>query len=73
MKKFFIAAFAIAIMLSADVLACTSAIITGKATPDGRPLMWKHRDTGELNNKVKHLNCEFPLIFWFVQNLYNFT
>lgn len=26
-----------------------------------------------LNNKVKHLNCEFPLIFWFVQNLYNFT
>ena len=58
MKKFFIAAFAFAIMLSADVLACTSAIITGKATPDGRPLMWKHRDTGELNNKVKHYKGE---------------
>lgn len=25
--------------------ACTSVIISGKATPDGRPLMWKHRDT----------------------------
>ncbi|MDR1983430.1 MAG: carcinine hydrolase/isopenicillin-N N-acyltransferase family protein [Prevotellaceae bacterium] len=33
-------------------IACTSAIITGKATPDGRPLMWKHRDTGTENNRI---------------------
>lgn len=26
--------------------ACTSVIISGRVTPDGRPLMWKHRDTG---------------------------
>lgn len=26
-----------------DVEACTSVIISGKVTPDGRPLMWKHR------------------------------
>ena len=58
MKKFFIAAFAFAIMLSADVLACTSAIITGKATPDGRPLMWKHRDTGQENNKIEYVTGE---------------
>ncbi|MDR2127088.1 MAG: C45 family peptidase [Prevotellaceae bacterium] len=32
--------------------ACTSAIITGKATPDGRPLMWKHRDTDSENNRM---------------------
>ncbi|MDR3286284.1 MAG: hypothetical protein LBT27_02420 [Prevotellaceae bacterium] len=32
--------------------ACTSAIITGKATADGRPLMWKHRDTGTENNRI---------------------
>ena len=32
--------------------ACTSAIITGKATPDGRPLMWKHRDTDKENNRI---------------------
>ncbi|MDR1552077.1 MAG: C45 family peptidase [Prevotellaceae bacterium] len=32
--------------------ACTSAIITGKATHDGRPLMWKHRDTGTENNRI---------------------
>ena len=38
--------------LEAD--ACTSAIFTGKATPDGRPLLWKHRDTGELNNRIEY-------------------
>lgn len=34
--------------------ACTSAIITGKLTPDGRPLLWKHRDTGEDNNRIEY-------------------
>lgn len=32
--------------------ACTSAVISGKATPDGRPLLWKQRDTGTLENKL---------------------
>lgn len=58
MKKLFFAFLAVAVMLSSDILACTSAIITGKATPDGRPLLWKHRDTGELNNKVKYYKGE---------------
>ncbi len=35
--------------------ACTSAIISGRLTPDGRPLLWKHRDTGELNNRVDYI------------------
>ena len=34
--------------------ACTSAIITGKLTKDGKPLLWKHRDTGELNNRIEY-------------------
>jgi hypothetical protein len=33
-------------------IACTSAIVSGTATPDGRPLMWKHRDTSSDNNKL---------------------
>lgn len=41
-------------LLNIEAGACTSAIITGKATKDGRPLMWKHRDTGELNNRIEH-------------------
>ena len=34
--------------------ACTSFIISGNATPSGKPMMFKHRDTGELNNRIAH-------------------
>ena len=30
---------------STAVRACTTAVITGKVTADGRPLLWKSRDT----------------------------
>lgn len=40
--------------------ACTSAIISGKVTPDGRPIMWKNRDTDNLKNCVRsHLSRSF--------------
>lgn len=50
------AAFAVLFALSApqSAKACTSAIFTGKCTPDGRPLLWKHRDTGALENRIEH-------------------
>ena len=32
--------------------ACTTAVISGKATPDGRPLLWKHRDSNFEQNKL---------------------
>lgn len=38
--------------------ACTSAVISGKVTPDGRPLLWKHRDTDALQNSVKYFSGE---------------
>ena len=31
---------------------CTTAVISGTATIDGRPLLWKNRDTDEQNNKL---------------------
>lgn len=31
---------------------CTTALVTGAATADGRPLLWKNRDTDSLSNKV---------------------
>ena len=31
---------------------CTTAVITGAATADGRPILWKNRDTDSLANKV---------------------
>jgi hypothetical protein len=31
-------------------IACTTAVISGKYTKDGKPMLWKNRDTGYLNN-----------------------
>ncbi len=36
--------------------SCTSIIISGKYTKDGRPLMWKNRDTGFLKNKLMYFS-----------------
>ena len=65
-KQVLILAFLLAGALGA--LACTSAIISGSKTASGRPLLWKHRDTGCPDNRVElikaHDNCyEFVAIF----------
>ena len=31
---------------------CTVGVASGRATPDGRPLIWKTRDAGAVNNEV---------------------
>jgi len=31
---------------------CTAGVASGKATADGRPLLWKTRDAGAINNEV---------------------
>ncbi|MDE6716270.1 MAG: hypothetical protein K2J74_07310 [Muribaculaceae bacterium] len=36
---------------------CTSAIISGSVSQTGRPILWKHRDTGEENNKVERIEA----------------
>ena len=36
--------------------ACTSVIVSGKYTANGRPLLWKNRDTRTLNNKMVWFN-----------------
>ncbi len=61
MKKFTVilcAAISVLVLAMEPVLACTSAIFTGKSTPDGKPLMWKHRDTDEVNNIIKYFKGE---------------
>ena len=35
-----------------EASACTTFIISGKYTPDGRPILYKHRDTGTLDNAL---------------------
>ena len=41
-----------AILASRDSQECTTAIFTGASTADGRPILWKNRDTDQLSNKV---------------------
>jgi hypothetical protein len=36
--------------------SCTTAIISSKYTNNGRPLIFKHRDTGELQNSIMYFN-----------------
>jgi hypothetical protein len=38
--------------------ACTTAVISGRATRDGRPLLWKNRDTSSTRNEVLLLTDE---------------
>ena len=42
------------LIVTIPVFSCTTAILSGKHTPDGRPVMWKHRDTGHLDNKLMY-------------------
>lgn len=48
--------------LPAPAVACTSVIVSGKATSSGRPLMLKHRDTDDQQNSVR-LFCGEPYRF----------
>lgn len=34
------------------LIPCTTAVVSGKATDDGRPLLLKHRDASELQNRL---------------------
>ena len=47
------AAIAAFIFISFKAFCCTSVIISGGVRADGRPVMLKHRDTGELNNRME--------------------
>jgi nitrous oxidase accessory protein NosD len=40
------------LLTTSTIEACTTAIISGKATVNGRPLLFKQRDTDELSNKL---------------------
>lgn len=41
------------LLLAASPLsACTTAVISGKATADGRPMLWKNRDAADIHNQI---------------------
>jgi len=48
--------FLLSFVIVNDIAACTTAILSGKATPDGRPLLLKHRDSNYLQNKLMYFD-----------------
>jgi len=52
MKK--IVLIASTFLISWQLFACTTAIVSGKYTKDGRPILWKLRDTESFHNKLQH-------------------
>ncbi|NQV14634.1 hypothetical protein HQ531_04185 [bacterium] len=57
-KKLIILPIVLLLFAMSNAWACTSAVISGKATADGRPLLWKHRDTGFHENKLVFVEGE---------------
>jgi hypothetical protein len=49
-----IAACGLLLLSASPSPACTTGVISGRATVDGRPLLWKNRDAPNKNNQVVH-------------------
>ena len=66
MKRLFFALLLLCATIAAE--ACTSAIVSGKLTANGRPMLWKNRDTNDQNNRVERVKAhdglyEFVALF----------
>lgn len=58
MKKFkaiFVSALSLLCLGAGNTHACTSAIVSGRLTASGRPILWKNRDTSATDNKVEYI------------------
>ena len=65
MKKIIsIAIFMFAIFINPhETKACTTAVISGKYTKDGRPMLWKNRDTWAVNNVIMYFDdAKYPYL-----------
>ncbi len=54
MKKVIITTILLLAISTNSIFACTTAIISGKYTEDGRPILWKHRDSDFYQNKLMY-------------------
>lgn len=54
MKKIIFTLSILISILVNDITACTTAVISGKYTKDGKPMLWKHRDSDYFQNKLMY-------------------
>ncbi len=53
--RFVLVALCCVALATPRAAACTTGVVSGRATADGRPLLWKNRDAPEVNNRVVHV------------------
>lgn len=59
MKRIILLVISLLVYLpESEVMGCTSAIVSAKASKYGRPMLWKHRDTSNTDNKVEYVGAE---------------
>ncbi|MBE6318825.1 MAG: hypothetical protein E7081_07625 [Bacteroidales bacterium] len=58
MKRKLILIFGLFLLVGVQGFACTSAIVSAKASKTGRPLLWKNRDTGTEHNFVEKVDAK---------------
>ena len=56
MKKFVLAILLLLLVNSGEIIPCTTAVISGKASSDGRSMIWKLRDADDLENSFRYFN-----------------
>ena len=56
MKKLFKLLLLALLLTGMSSKACTTAVISGKYTKSGRPMLWKNRDTHAINNILRYFN-----------------
>ena len=56
MKKLPLILLFILFVLPEKSISCTTAVISGKATPDGRSMIWKLRDTDNIENSYRYFD-----------------
>jgi hypothetical protein len=55
MNRFF-SILLVTLLAASDIIPCTTAVVSGKATDDGRPLLLKNRDADALQNRLVHFS-----------------
>ncbi len=55
-----------ALLAPLELFCCTSAIFSGRTTASGRPIIWKNRDTGFLNNRLEFVRAGEGVSYGFI-------
>lgn len=66
MKRICLVLSLLALLGGADLFACTTAIVSAEASANGRPMIWKQRDAGNIHNCLRHVKgplYDFTAVF----------